>query len=467
MNSKKTTLATIFIMMATVICLGQNIQLYNAEYLPQSLMMNPGTDIKFDRHYGIPLLSGIHAQVGSTGISVHDIFKKDRSTTINQRIEDAILSLSRKDFFTASQHLEILSIGWRDQKDRYFSAGWYEELDAFGYFPKDVAILAYYGNADYLNRSFDFSDISGRGELLSVFHIGANKKVSKNLTLGARFKIYSSMLNATSIGNEGRFITTETPEGTNFYRQQISGLDASLKFSGIAEDDDLTVSNVLSNSLFGGNYGAGIDLGMTYKLGRQWQVTASLVDLGMIFHQSKTREVYARGSYDFDGIGFVFPSVGDGDTTIKNYFNDIRNDFKENVATGNGPSGSYTMLRPVKLYGSLEYRFGEPLDCNCLKPERDNYRFRTGLSVFAVKRPHLPYASVTGYLDARLVNFLHTKLTYTVDPFSATNIGFLVSAQINKFNLYLSADNLLEYQNLAKARTASLQFGFQFIINND
>ena len=466
MNFRKTPLIVALILLLPMISLGQNIQLYNADYLPQSLMMNPGADVDFDKHFGIPLLSGVHAQFGSTGISFHDIYKNDPAQTINERIGDALLSLSRKDYFTVSQHLEILSVGWRDKKDRYFSAGWYEELDAFTYFPKDAAILAYYGNADYIDRYFDFSDINGRGELLSVFHIGVNKKVSDKLTLGGRFKIYSSMLNATSIDNTGRFITTSTPEGNNFYRQSILGLDASLKLSGIDRDEDLTAANVLPNAIGGGNYGAGVDLGMSYKIGRQWQMTASLVDLGMIFHQSKTREIYANGDYDFEGVGFIFPEVGEDDT-VKSYFNDLRNDFKDNVRTGKGPSDSYTTLRPVKFYGSLEYRFGAPPYCNCLNPDEDNYRFRTGLSVFAVKRPRTAQASVTGYLDAKLLDFLHTKLTYTVDPFTTTNIGFLVSAQINKFNLYLSADNLLEYQNLAKARTASLQFGFQFIINND
>ena len=429
-------------------------------------MLNPGAEISFDKHLGVPLLSGIQAKFGSTGISFHDIYKKDQSTSINQRIRQAVLSLSRKDYFTVSQNLEILSIGWKDKKDRYISAGWYEELDAIAYFPKDPAILAYFGNLNYLDRYFDLSHLKARGELLSVFHIGANKKVSRNLTLGGRFKIYSSMLSATSLENKGQFVTTETPEGSNFYRQSILGLNASLQTSGVDDQDELTFADIFPSAIAGGNYGVGIDVGMSYKLGRQWQVTASLVDLGMIFHRSKTREFYARGSYDFEGIGFIFPTAGN-DEEVGTYFSDLRTGFNRDIPNGKGPSDPYTMLRPAKFYSSLEYRFGEPQDCNCLEPDKDTYRYRAGINLFVIKRPLSPQASVTGYLDARLVDFLHTKLTYTVDPFSTKNIGFLVSAQIDKFNLYFSADNLLEYQNLAKARTASVQLGFQFIINNN
>ncbi|MGB3775838.1 MAG: DUF5723 family protein, partial [Leeuwenhoekiella sp.] len=142
-------------------------------------------------------------------------------------------------------------------------------------------------------------------------------------------------------------------------------------------------------------------------------------------------------------------------------------DFKANVPYQNETGISYTTMRPVKFYSSLEYRFGEPLECNCLHPDDDNYRFRTGLALFAINRPRLPQVALTGYLDAKLVDFLHTKVTYTVDSYTLANIGFLFSAQISKFNLYISADNLLSYENLAKSNTASIQLGMQFVINSD
>ena len=55
------------------------------------------------------------------------------------------------------------------------------------------------------------------------------------------------------------------------------------------------------------------------------------------------------------------------------------------------------------------------------------------------------------------------KATYTLDTFSYTNIGLGLSGNIGKFNVYLLADNLLEYRDLAKANSLSFQFGFNFI----
>ncbi|HEA30746.1 MAG TPA: hypothetical protein ENH91_12285 [Leeuwenhoekiella sp.] len=452
--------------MAGFSCWGQNIQLYDADYLPQSLLMNPGVDVDYDKHFGIPLLSGIHAQFGSTELTVDDIFRDDPSSTINDRIEQAIFSLSRNDYFSFNEQLEILSAGWRNRKGDYLSAGWYQETDVIAYFPKDPAILVYEGNAGNLGKSFNLGDISARGEVVSVLHFGINKKVSRDLSVGGRVKLYSSMFNATSTGNEGRFSTTRTPDGNNFYRHSLRGLDASFKMSGVDDFRDLDAGDVISSSLFGGNYGLGVDVGFSYKLDRQWRLTASLIDLGFIYHRSETREISAKGSYEFEGIGFIYPTVTEANDEPP-YYDQLVNDFKANVPYGNVTGGSYTTMRPTKFYSSLEYRFGEPLVCNCLNPEEDTYRFRTGVTLFAVNRPRFPQASLTGYLDARLLNFLHTKVTYTVDPYTATNIGFLVSAQIAKFNLYISADNILGYENLAKSNTMALQLGMQFIINSD
>jgi hypothetical protein len=55
-------------------------------------------------------------------------------------------------------------------------------------------------------------------------------------------------------------------------------------------------------------------------------------------------------------------------------------------------------------------------------------------------------------------------LTDTVDDYSFKNIGFLMSTHINKINFYISANNLLEYSNLADARGASVQLGFNVIM---
>ena len=57
-------------------------------------------------------------------------------------------------------------------------------------------------------------------------------------------------------------------------------------------------------------------------------------------------------------------------------------------------------------------------------------------------------------------SFLAAKATYTVDSYSYSNVGLGLATDIGKFNFYIAADNLLRYGNLAKAKSVSLQLGF-------
>ena len=75
--------------------------------------------------------------------------------------------------------------------------------------------------------------------------------------------------------------------------------------------------------------------------------------------------------------------------------------------------------------------------------------------------------ATTLYFDKTFSEHFRAKVSYTADSFTWSNIGLLVSARLYDFNVYLAADNLLDYTNLAKARNASLQFGFQLILNRD
>ncbi|MGK0377194.1 MAG: hypothetical protein ACJA1Z_001003, partial [Patiriisocius sp.] len=55
--------------------------------------------------------------------------------------------------------------------------------------------------------------------------------------------------------------------------------------------------------------------------------------------------------------------------------------------------------------------------------------------------------------------------TYTVDSYSATNIGLGISANMGNVNFFIAADNLLYYTNLAKAKGVSLQLGFTILVD--
>ncbi|SDS05666.1 hypothetical protein SAMN04487764_1351 [Gillisia sp. Hel1_33_143] len=446
----------------------QNKQLlYNVSALPQTLMSNPGANINFDGHIGIPFLSQISFAVGSSGVDMHDIFKTS-SNGINSRITNTIQRLTNQDYFMVNEQIEILSLGWRINKDNYLSAGVYQETDLFAYFPKDPMVLINEGNNDYLNVPFKFEDVSFTGEVLTVYHLGWNKRMDNKLTLGARLKLYSGIFNVESTDNSGTFTTRETPEGLNYYRHFASGIDIRVNTSGYAslKDDSKTVQEaskeILKRSFFGGNVGAGIDLGATYKIDQNFVVTGAIQDFGLMYQREDVENYLYYGTYETSGIEPLFPEVAPGGKAIPYW--DIFEDEVDANLKDETIQESYITWRPLKINTSLQYGFGETVGpCNYLRPLKRRFENIFGIQLFGVKRPRgLKYA-FTMFYDRKFTPDLRMKITYTLDDFSYANVGLMVSKKINNFNLYLAADNLFGYINLARSQHQALQMGLQFI----
>jgi hypothetical protein len=451
-------LVLLFIFAVSISCFSQNKQiLYNFTSVPQSMMVNPGSDVKYNWFIGIPLSSGFSTNVGSSGFSAFDLFANN-GIDFNAKLRNVVFSTSRNDKVSINQQLEIFSGGFKLgdwQKGSYFSFGMYQELDLFSYVPKDYAILALDGNKDHLGKIFDFGDLSAKGELLSVFHLGYHKNVSEKLILGARGKIYSSIFNLSSTKNSGYFYTI--PGTTSIYEQVISSnvLVNTSGFTNYTDNySDNVKSDILKKTFFGGNLGLGFDLGLTYYPKENIQLTASIVDIGFIKHTSEVRNYSYKGYFKYEGITPDF---------ILGNSNDLIDEFNEAIPLDT-LSLKYTTWRPVKFNSSIQYSFGDGrnTDCNCLGNEM-KFKNSVGAQLFVMTAPRTPLMALTTYYRRKFFDSLEMKATYTIDSYSSKNIGLGLSTTIGKVNFYVLADNLLEYRDISKANSLSFQLGFNII----
>ncbi|MDO5985988.1 DUF5723 family protein [Flavivirga amylovorans] len=462
-----------FIIVSCCFSFSQNKQLlYGFSEIPQSLLLNPGGKITNDFYFGIPLLSHIHSNVGITGSTVYDIFAND-GIDFNTKLQHAVYGMNSKDFFSANQQLEIFSGGFSFgssyEKNQYLSFGVYQELDFIAYFPKDLAVLALEGNQNNINRPFKTSDINVTAEAISVFHVGYNKKVNNKLTFGVRGKIYSSIANINSTKNKGHFTTTN---GQNNFYNHIFNLDLEARTSGLTsltndESDSGSVVKDLTKRVFlGGNLGLGFDVGVTRQLDEQWSMDVSLLDIGFIRHKKDIENYKIEGNYIYEGVDPIFTDTANGQTA-EDYWNAIEEDF-EDIFEIDTTTAKYTTWRPIKFNASLNYAFGEKKykDCNCTRPEK-SYLNSTGLQLFAMSRPKQAQLALTAYYYRRLFNGLQVKATYTIDSYSAYNVGLGMSARLGGVNFYIMTDNFLQLKNIYNAQSVSLQLGFNYIFNKN
>lgn len=442
---------------------------FGYEDIPQSLLVNPAADMPQDFHAGIPLISQFYVHGGSSGVSVYDIFQES-NTDINDRIGAAISRMDNRDFFTANQQLELLSVGWKNKKGDYLSGGIYQELDVLVYFPKDLADLAWEGNRNYIGRSFDLGELSVTSEALMVYHFGISRQVKRNLRVGARAKLYSNIAHASSTGNRGSFTTFQTPGTANIYQHIISNADLQVRTSGITAltDSGNATNTAVKRALLGGNLGVGVDLGISYDWNKHWTLDASILDLGFVYHGNDVKRYEAKGDFVLDGIELIFPPLNEGQRTI-NYYTRLTDRFDASIPRDTITKG-YIQMRPTKINVAITYgwgTFGEGEECDCLDKGSARWREGAGLQVFSVIRPRRPHLAVSAFYYRRLTGFLSAKVAYTVDEYSASNIGGGFAADLGPVNFYLTVDNILRYGNLARAKNVSLQLGLNLKINSE
>ena len=444
--------------------IAQNKQLiYGLDEIPQNLMLNPGGITEGRAFFGIPALSGIHLNAGSSGFSLYDLAASDGRLP-SERISGLIRDLTDKDFITLTQQMELISVGWRKDDKTFFTAGLYQEFDFITYFPKDWATLAWYGNADYLNYPFKFDHISARADLLSVFHFGINKKIDRKWTVGGRLKIYNGILSGSSLRNSGSF-TTRLADGDsqNIYAQDLSNADVRVQTSGLSRfEGNVTSSDIMGSAFFGGDLGVGFDIGATYQFDDAWRLSASILDIGAIVHAADVKTYQATGDYVLEGIELDFPDLSQGQSAPP-YYAIFENEVEAAVPIDTLYS-AYTQWRPVKFNVSTAYGFGPTapgsVACNC-SGKGDPYKLKSeiGLQFYAIKRPKAVQTALSLFYVRRLLSNLTIKSTWTLDALSWTNLGLAVVGDLGPINVYLAGDHLLRYSNLAKARGASIQFG--------
>ncbi|MFS4493614.1 DUF5723 family protein [Maribacter sp. 2308TA10-17] len=457
-------------------CFGAQAQnkqvLYDFSEIPQSLMINPGVQSDFKWYAGIPGISGLSFQIGSSGVSAYDLFAAD-GIDFNTKFRNRLIGgMTRRDELSGTYQLELLNVGFRSQDPNvFYSFGIYNEGDAIGYWFEDYAILAIEGNADRLNQRFDLGDLKTRGEMMNVFHFGVNKKIDNKFTVGARGKIYSSIFDFNSTRNKGFFVTR--PGQNNLLSSTINA-DMKWRTSGInalknAASDDEIPSTILKRGFFGGNLGLGIDLGFTYQINKQTVFTASLLDLGFIYHSNDVENYTLKGDVTTEGVEVILP--GDILDPSRDFWQDLVDDIEEILPFENNFK-NYITFRPTKLNASLRYNWGEQslraADCDCgPNVNRSNraQKFVNGVGgqLYVINRPRGPQTALTAFYQRRFGNVLAVKATYTADKFTYTNVGFGMNLQAGPVNLYVIADNLLAYRNIADSQYASFQLGLNII----
>lgn len=458
----------------------QNKQiLYGFDQLPQTLLLNPGAEVNYDKHISIPM-TNFHFQFGATNkhISYNNVFAdKGGLNDMLRNIYDQ--NLNKNDYFIMNQQLEFFNAGFRLKKPNiYLSFGMYEEFDGFALYPEEVVELFLEGddkNGDgvpELNETTSFNELNITGELIGVFHIGISNKVNDKLSVGTRLKFISGAVNFNSTNNTGIYDLTlsNAPFDHNF-----NNLDVVINTSGIIDEfgNDVLggVSDNIGGLFFGnGNFGIGLDFGGTYHLSDKITFTASVLDLGFINYSNEITSYVFVKDFILEDVTYFDPPDG-GEL---NYWQGIMTDYyNDGQIPMNILQISYNSNRSPKVNTSAKYTFynnGKSensafRNVKCYKCLSDGSILKSeiGIQTYTVFHPDKIGWAITGYYSREFNKYINAKISYTYDNFSMYNIGIGVSTHYKSFNFYATADNLLNLFNMKDSNYQSFQFGMNFI----
>ncbi len=197
-------------------------------------------------------------------------------------------------------------------------------------------------------------------------------------------------------------------------------------------------------------------------------VTGAAQDIGLMFQREDVENYLYYGEYYTDGIEPLFPDL-EGNQDALPYW-DIFEDDVDAHLIDETLQESYITWRPVKFNTSVEYGFGRAYQpCNYLISNNSGkvrYVNLVGMQLAGVRRPKGMVYALSSYWDHKITDKLRFKIAYTLDDYSYTNLGLMVSSTFNKFNVYLATENILGYTNLAKTNNVAIQFGMQLIFGD-
>ncbi|MDN3642178.1 DUF5723 family protein [Lutimonas halocynthiae] len=454
----------------------QNMQiLYGFDQLPQTLMLNPGAVVDYDKHFGVPLLSNVYAVAGSSSRDINYNNLKEGtedSGDIIRNLHD--LGLNDNEIFLFHQEVELLNAGLRLKNPKYYlSFGMYQQTDGFSSYPKDFGNIFFNGDDQDQNGSPEFgedytaSHVNTVFELVGVFHAGISKRVNEKLNIGGRLKILSGSLGLETTNNEGTYHLGYDPLSNEPYLHNFEEINVRMNTAGLLDSFDLSedvgsTKELIAGLFFmNGSLGAAIDLGFTYKHSKELSFTGSLLDLGIMSFQHKLTTL------DFEDAQIASDDYYDPSGNELDYWTTKYLSNELPLITG---EEKFSYSRSPKLNASVRYDKRR-------KVKQPNSAFRNvradllsdylttsfGMQIYTAFRPKYPVWAVTAFYSRELNKYLSLKATYTVDKFSFYNIGFGLSTHIKSFNFYATIDNLVALPSIKNSNYQSFQFGMNFI----
>jgi hypothetical protein len=424
--------------------------------IPQTKDINPARPgIESGFYISMPLFSKLDLSANTNNWSYSDLIHWGTGNQADSLVVDVKKFMSKLDktnFIKESAALTVLEGGFKKGKNFFALSLTEREFEEF-FFHKDLIKLIYYGNYPYVGSTYNSGTFGIGAQHYHEFAFNYSRDMDKKLTIGAAIKILFGMGAVQTNGLNFKVASPSTGEYLDVIANGKADISAPVDFNYTNTGNiSSVVSHFDSKKYFSnyGNPGFAVDLGFAYRVNKQFELSMSLIDLGVITWNTDITRLTEKGHFLYRGIQIADPALPPIQV-LQPLINQLGDSLQRAFAPDTS-AHSFSTLLPVKFYIGGDYKLNNTVSLSGL----------IRLSMFN----SLVHASLTASANVLIWNGLSLSGSYSIMESTYDNLGLGLGFRTGPFQLYAASDNFISPFYPSKAKNMNLRVGINFIFGD-
>lgn len=431
--------------------------IYFMEDVPLRHLFNPAFQPTTDYYLSLPLIGYSQISLGNNSLTLKDVIYNYNGQTVSflhptgGNIPQFINALKPNTDIYGNFETNLISFGFKN-KTSFWSFTLTEKISGNIDLPKDLIMLSILGTPQIDNNSFDFTRLQSSLSIYNEAALGYAKKINNKWSVGIKLKYLTGFgnfsytnktlkmlagLDKWNINGEGSF-NISSP-----YKMEIDNNFQSVNFSYPS-----SIANLLKPS----GYGAGCDLGVTFKPLTNLTISASVIDLGFIHWRSNAQNINYKINYSFNGVGQIDSITG------LNSFQPLINKFSngnvladslikvlQTSSTITKTFNSYSTSIPTKVNFGAEYKL-------------EDYPLSVGLLSTTTFFNSTINEKITTSINVKPIKWLDTSLSYSLLEGQFSSIGAGIGLRTGIIYWFVAADYISFQKTTIALKKISSQY---------
>ncbi len=344
--------------------------LYFNKYNPRQHKVNPAIMPEGRCYVGFPALSTFAFSAGNSNFAFNDIFK---NVTIDGEkrmvlpfdksagdMSDFLNNIGHKERIFTAYQLDIIDFGFRTRRNSYLTFNIANRMETMVIIPRQIPELVFKGMKKGKDYDFNIDRLSVDASIFSQVAVGYAKPVTDRLTVAATLKYLYGHANVSTDFSDLQIEANGEQwaiKGDAYLRTSVPCLRFIPNEDNQIEEVDTELDGSLSQIFKPQGHGAALDLGVTYQLLPQLQLSASLVDLGFIHWKNNLSGLNKTNDFVYTGVEYDIKEDEDNEEEEEENVWDEYLDQLENMYEVTESPKAYNTSLTTKLHLGAEYSF--------------------------------------------------------------------------------------------------------------